>query len=201
MKPSRETIRRALILLAVLLVLFLLFKYPAHPQRDFPATPSSTKTGERSSLDTSPSEACAGPIESRRCRIPRSREADGVRVALFQTTNEPPCGRGRARLGCPLIWRAQALFRPSIASVEDRPTQSGSLDWAVTVTGGASLGLRFQLLLPDVVGHYELTSTVKVAGVSIGSSPSLVLEVTRAVEGALGDAIAALEATDVPGNR
>ncbi len=88
-------------------------------------------------------------------------------------------------------------FGVSIASVEDRPTQSGSLDWAVTVTGGASLGLRFQVLLPDVVGHYELTSTVKVAGVSIGSSPSLVLEVTRTVEGALGDAIAVLEATDV----
>ncbi len=112
MKPSRETIRRALILLAVLLVLFLLFKYPAHPPRGFPATPSPTKTGKRSSLDTLPSEAYAGPIKPRRRRVPRRREADSARVASFPTTTEPSCGRGRASRECPLIRRPQRLFRP-----------------------------------------------------------------------------------------
>ena len=115
MKPSRETIRRALILLAVLLVLFLLFKYPAHPPRGFPATPSPTKAGKRSSLDASPSEACAGTIKPRRRRVPRRREADSARVASFPTTTEPSCGRGRASRECPLIRRLrrpQRLFRP-----------------------------------------------------------------------------------------
>jgi hypothetical protein len=67
----------------------------------------------------------------------------------------------------------------------------------VTVPANGSASLRFQAALPDLVGSYEITSTVKVGGVTLLGSPTLALEVTRTVEGALSDAIAALEAMSV----
>jgi hypothetical protein len=44
MKPSREAIRRALILLWLLVTLYLLLKYPAHDLPSFPPRPFPSPT-------------------------------------------------------------------------------------------------------------------------------------------------------------
>jgi len=95
-----------------------------------------------------------------------------------------------------------ALSLPSgveVASVDDGPTQADVPTWAVTVPGGASRSLRFQVVVPDLVGSYEITSVVKVAGISLADPPRFILEVTRTADQDLGDAIATLEATTVGG--
>jgi methionine-rich copper-binding protein CopC len=84
-----------------------------------------------------------------------------------------------------------------LASVDDSPVQGDPPTWRTTLPAGGSGLLRFQVVLPDDVGIFTITTSVNVNGVPLANSPSFTLEVPRTTDTTLADAITALEAKDV----
>ena len=89
-----------------------------------------------------------------------------------------------------------------VAGVDDAPVQVAPPVWQVTVGAGATVPLRFQVVLPDVDGTYEIRATVRAGGVLLAEQPAITVVVPGSVSDTLGEAIATLDVLQVaPGDR